>query len=111
MDLELETSSHESCCVAEGTSAISLLPFALLTVGTAFVETHRRIRERRLKTFLSLCGGREGTFADEHDVCYDAERPYILFFALISFAAQNLRAGIIKTGNKARCEYLCGASQ
>ena len=59
MDLELETSSHESCCVAEGTSAISLFPFALLTVGTAFVETHRRIRERRLQAFLSFRSCRE----------------------------------------------------
>ena len=97
MDLELETSSHESCCVAEGTSAISLLPFALLTIGTAFVETHRRIRERRLQAFLSFRSRRERTLPDEHNVRYDTKGPNVLFLALVSLAAQDFGTCIIKT--------------
>jgi len=60
------------------------------------IQRHAGIGKRRIQSFLSFRSIQERAFPNDHHIGDDSKRPYILFFAEVTFTAEDFWASIVQ---------------
>lgn len=96
LHLNPQTLPHQPRRISESTPTIFFQAFICPLFSTPLFKSHNCRTKRAPQPLLRLRRILERTFPDQQHVRDDAERPDVLFFAVVPLPAENFGAGVVE---------------